>query len=200
LVLLLTVLFVSDCSPPARLAVGPVPAGVTVDARLQYYDISAASLAEIRQGMAREGPRASDGRVHSAVTRWHVSWKYQYQNPGVGGCELRQVHVRVSAIVTFPRWNPTAYPDSDLVAWWEQFNRGLAEHERGHALIAVDAGRQIVSALEGLSGGQCDALGIRANNIGSRLVSETIAKQDRYDLESRHGINQIRQAGRLREP
>lgn len=187
------------CTTTPRLAVGPTPAGVSVDARLQYYDISAASLAEIRRAIAREGVRV-DGRTWSAATHWRVNWRYQYDTRGVGGCELRQVRVNVRAIVTFPRWNPTAHPDSALLAWWEQFNRGLAEHERGHALLAVKVGGEIARALEGLRGGACDALGLRANEIGRRHVAETISKQELYDRETSHGALQIRQAGRLREP
>jgi predicted secreted Zn-dependent protease len=106
----------------------------------------------------------------------------------------------VSALVDFPRWNPTAYPDSALLAWWEQFNSGLAEHERGHAVIALEGGRQIARALEGLSGGLCDALGVRANEIGRRHLNETVALQQKYDSESRHGQRQILQAMRLRDP
>lgn len=193
------VCFVAGCAAPARLAVGPVPAGVSVDARLQYYDISAASLTEIRQGIARQGPRLN-GRTHSAVTHWRVNWKYQYHSRGVGGCELRDVRVHVSALVDFPRWNPTAHPDSALLAWWEQFNSGLAEHERGHAVIALEGGRRIARAFQGLSGGTCDALGLRANEIGRRHLNETIALQQKYDSESRHGQAQILQAMRLREP
>lgn len=191
--------FVAGCATTPRLAVGPAPPGVSVDARLQYYDISAASLAEIRQGIARQGPRL-DGRIHSAVTHWRLSWKWQYHSRGVGGCELRDVNVHVSALVDFPRWNPTAHPDSALLAWWEQFNSGLAEHERGHAVIALEGGRRIARALQGLGGGACDALGLRANEIARRHFNETTTLQKKYDSESRHGQSQILQAMRLREP
>jgi predicted secreted Zn-dependent protease len=176
-----------------------VPAGVTVDARLQYYDISAASLADIQRAMLRDGVRV-DGRTWSAVTNWNVRWTYQYASRAPGTCEINHVRVNVRAVVTFPRWNPTVNPDSSLLAWWQQFNRGLAEHERGHALLAVEAGNEIVRALEGLSGGACDALGIRANEIGQRYVSATRFKQEQYDRETRHGATQIRQARQLSEP
>lgn len=189
----------AGCATTPRLAVGPAPPGVSVDARLQYYDISAASLTEIQRAMARQGVRV-DGRTWSAVTNWHVSWTYQANPRGVGGCELHHVRVNVKAVVTFPRWNPTASPDSAMLAWWEQFNSGLAEHERGHALLAVEAGKEISRELEGLSGGMCDALARRANEIGNRYVSVTIRKQEQYDRETSHGVTQIRQAGRLREP
>jgi predicted secreted Zn-dependent protease len=190
---------IAGCATTPHLEVGPVPVGVVVDSRLQYYDVSAASLSEIRQAMRQEGPR-SEGRVWSAVTNWRLVWTYQYANRATSGCELRHVHVRVQAVVTFPRWNPTAEPDSSLVAWWRQFNAGLAEHERGHALIAVKAGGEIVRALEGMSGSHCDVLGIQANTVGERLLFAAIAQQREYDRTTRHGQTQIQQAGRLQEP
>jgi predicted secreted Zn-dependent protease len=187
------------CASTPRLAVGPIPPGVTVDARLQYYDISAATLGEIRQAIRQQGTRIG-GRPYSAVTHWRLSWKYQYNSRDPSRCALHHVRVYVSALVDFPRWTPTAQPDSALLAWWEQFNSGLAEHERGHAVIAVEGGRKIARALDGLSGGACDALGARANAIGRRHVDETRALQDKYDRESRHGQQQILQAIRLRAP
>lgn len=192
-------LLVAGCTSTPRLAVGPAPAGVNVDARLQYYDVSAGTLGEIQRALSREGVR-TDGRTWSAVTNWRVTWTTQFNPRGVSGCEIDRVKVDVRAVVTFPRWNPTAHPDSALLAWWEQFNSGLAEHERGHALIAIAAGRDIARALQGLSGGQCDALSRRANQIGGRYLAEAREKQQQYDAETRHGATQIRQAGRLREP
>jgi predicted secreted Zn-dependent protease len=197
--LAITSLIVVACATTPHLEVGPVPAGVVVDSRLQYYEVSAASLTEIRQAMRQEGPR-SEGRVWSAVTNWRLNWTYQYANHGTSGCELRRVHVRVQAVVTFPRWNPTAEPDSSLLAWWQQFNAGLAEHERGHAVIAVKAGGDIVRSLEGMTGIRCDLLGTQANAVGERLLFAAMTQQREYDRTTRHGQTQIQQAGRLQEP
>ena len=53
---------VLGCATTPHLEVGPVPPGVVVDSRLQYYDVSAASLAEIRQAMRQGGPRSDAQR------------------------------------------------------------------------------------------------------------------------------------------
>jgi predicted secreted Zn-dependent protease len=189
---------IAGCAAQPRLDVGLASPGVTVDAKIQYYDVNAATMAEMQRAMLRDGVRI-EGRTWSAVTNWNVRWTYQYASLGPL-CEITHVRVNVRAVVTLPRWNPTANPDSSLLAWWEQFNRGLAEHERGHALLAVAAGKDIVQALEGLTGGPCDVLGARANDLGNRFVSSTKSKQEQYDRETRHGATQIRQAGRLAEP
>lgn len=173
-----------------------MPSGVTMDARVQYYDVSAASLAELRRGMATHGPRIQ-GRAWQAATQTNFRWTYQYDRQGLA-CELRRVRVQLRTTITFPRWNPTAVPDSSLLEWWQQLNAGLMEHERGHAMISVETARAIVRELEGMSGLGCDALGTRANAAGQRLLRSSQQSQEEYDRTTRHGATQIERAGRLR--
>lgn len=186
------------CSTSTRLNVGPLPSGVTVDANVAYYDITAATLVELRRGMQQHGPRW-EGRAWSATTQSHFRWTYQYERRGVH-CELRRVRVQVRTIVTFPRWNPTAPPDSATLEWWHQLNAGLMEHERGHALLSVKTAGEIASAFERLSHPQCDALGELANRTGRDLISREREKQVEYDRTTRHGGTQIIQAARLLAP
>jgi predicted secreted Zn-dependent protease len=183
-------------TPPLEL--GPKPAGVSVEARLEYYDVNAATLAEIRRAMQQSGPRVQ-GRAWSAVTMWRYHWSYQYDSRGTL-CALRNVRVRMVTTIQFPRWNPTAEPDSALVEWWHQMNAGLAEHERGHAQLAMKTAGEIVQALDGMMGGRCPALGEQANAAGRRIVDAGNRRQSEYDATTRHGATQIQQARRLRDP
>jgi predicted secreted Zn-dependent protease len=185
-------------SNAGHINLGSMPPGVTMDARVHYYDISAASLSELRRGMAASGPRAQ-GRTWSAVTQTNFRWTYQYQRTGVS-CEVRRVRIQLRTTITFPRWNPTAEPDSSLLEWWHQLNAGLMEHERGHALISVDTANEIIRELEGMSGIGCESLGTRANTAGHRLMNISRQRQADYDRTTRHGRTQIEQAGRLRSP
>ena len=111
------------CASNTRLNLEPTPTGVAVDANVQYYDVTAATLAELRRGMQVLGPRW-EGRAWSATTQSVFRWTYDYEQRGVS-CELRRVRVQVRTIVTFPRWNPTAPPDSATLEWWHQLNAGL---------------------------------------------------------------------------
>ena len=137
---------IGACGAHTRLRLDPVPPGVIVDASIQFYDVTAATLAELRRGMVQQGPRW-EGRAWQAVTMSHFRWTYQYRQSGVN-CELRRVRVEVKTIVTFPRWNPTAPPDSATLDWWQQLNAGLMEHERGHALLSVKTAGEIARTLE----------------------------------------------------
>jgi predicted secreted Zn-dependent protease len=178
------------------LQLGAMPSGVTMDARVQYYDVSAASLNELRRGMSTLGPRV-DGRSFQAAAHTNFRWTYQYHRQGLS-CELRRVRVQLRSTITFPRWNPTVEPDSSLLEWWHQLNAGLMEHERGHVMVSVETAKTIVRELEGMSGLGCDALGTRANTVGQRLLRSSQQSQDEYDRATRHGATQIERARRLR--
>lgn len=191
-------LIAMSCSSSSRIDLGPTPPNVTVEAHWNYYDVNATSLSEIRRAIAAEGPR-SGGRTWGAVTSAALSWRWEYYRGNLG-CELRDVRVRVRTTITYPRWNPTGEPDSAVVAWWSQYNAGLAEHERGHAQLAVKAGAEIVKALDGMSGGNCDALSIRAGEVTRRINTAMRQQQVDYDLTTQHGGTQIRQAMRLHNP
>lgn len=187
------------CWTTPRLDLGPAPAGVTVDAQIQYYDITADNLAELRRALLTEGPRGSGGRRWAAATTWRMQWMYQFVRRDVG-CIIDRTRVRVTTIIMFPRWNPATMPDSALSEWWFQFNAGLAEHERGHAQLAVKAAGLIVQELNGLAGGACDALGLHANDTGRRINVDMQRAQAEYDAATRHGATQIFQATRLQTP
>ena len=199
LALLVSSLLLGGCaSNVGLLQLGTMPSGVTMDARVQYYDVSAASLNELRRGMSALGPRV-DGRSFQAAARTNFRWTYQYNRLGLS-CELQRVRVQLRSTITFPRWNPTAEPDSSLVEWWQQLNAGLMEHERGHVLISVETAKTIVKELEGMTGPGCDALGAQANAVGQRLLTRSQQSQVDYDRATRHGATQIERARRLHSP
>jgi predicted secreted Zn-dependent protease len=195
---LATLATITACGGHTRLNVGPVPPGVQVDASVRYYDVTAATLAELRRGMRLQGP-SWEGRTWQAVTQSRFRWTYQYGRIG-SSCSLRRVRVLVATVVTFPRWNATAPPDSVTLDWWQQLNAGLMEHERGHALLSVKTAGEIARTMEGMTHLDCASLGEQANRAGRRLIDLERRQQVEYDRTTRHGAIQIEQAGRLRDP
>ena len=186
------------CYRAPTLDVGPVPVGVTVDARLRYYDISAASVAEINRAIGRLGPR-DQGRAWGATTTWHLDWTYQTTRVGLDGCQARHALVRVRTEVTFPRWTPTAEPDSAMLVWWQQFSAGLAEHERGHAVLAVQAAGTLAREIEDQQA-ICGQLGMQVSAVAQKRILAVTRQQEEYDFTTRHGATQIRAARQLQEP
>lgn len=185
-------------SSVSMLNLGSMPNGVTMDAQVNYYDVSAASLGELRRAMLVLGPRA-DGRPWTAVTQTNFRWTYRFERMNAG-CLLREARLELRTKITFPRWNPTAEPDSVALDWWHQMNTGLMEHERGHALISVRAAGEIRRDIEGISAATCDLVATLASARANRRITQQRQEQAAYDLTTRHGATQIEQAGRLRHP
>ena len=182
-----------------HIDVGPVPKGVVVEARVQYYDVSAASLAELRRDMVRLGPRWQ-GRPYQAVTQSRFRWDYQPTQHESRLCTPGKVKVTVMTVVVFPRWSPTAEPDSATLEWWQQLNAGLMEHERGHANLSVRTAGDIVRSLEGMPPVACDALPSRVTEAGNQWLLADRRLQARYDADTRHGATQIERVMRLHSP
>ena len=197
----LAALLAAGCFSAPVLDLGPMPLGVTAETALTYYDISAGTLNEIGQAIRLEGPR-SQGRRWGAITTWNMSWQAQFHNIGgaFGGiCEARRVRIRVRTAINFPRWNPTAQPDSALLVWWQQYNAGLAEHERGHALLAVRGAGEIAKALDGMQA-SCAMINTQLSTKFNQMVLAINTRQVEYDLTTRHGATQIQRARALNEP
>lgn len=181
-----------------RLDVGRVPPGVVVDSHLRFYDISAGSLLEIRRAIGRLGPH-DQGRSWDAFTTWRFEWTYHATRAGAGACEARRPSVHVRTEVVFPRWNPIADPDSALLVWWQQYNAGLMEHERGHALLAIEGAGALAKELDGAHA-PCAQLPEVVRAIGARHIAVVTRRQSEYDSTTRHGAAQIQAARRLQEP
>jgi predicted secreted Zn-dependent protease len=198
--LIVALVALSGCaSHPSRLDLGKVPTGVVVDAQVQYYDVSAASLSDLRRAMVILGPRW-EGRSYQAVTESRFRWEYLPENKGPLACEPARVRVTVQTMVTFPRWQPLAEPDSSLLEWWNQLSVGLMEHERGHARLSLKTAGDIARSLEEMSAGPCNELEGRVSAAGERHISVERRLQSEYDRSTRHGATQVEQAARLRSP
>ncbi|MEX2179943.1 MAG: DUF922 domain-containing protein [Gemmatimonadaceae bacterium] len=168
------------------LDLGPSPIGVNVQSRVGYYDVSGATIPEIRSQVGAHGPtlRTRDSRRALAVTRHQMQWRYEYARDAPGGCQISDVKVRVDLAIIYPRWTPPATPDSVVSAWWGGLAARLKEHEEGHAILVLDSAGRIVRALRGMSGGSCDALGIRASRVAQRHYSEMRELQQRFDASN----------------
>jgi predicted secreted Zn-dependent protease len=103
-------------------------------------------------------------------------------------------------VVVFPRWSPTAEPDSATLEWWRQLNAGLMEHERGHAHLSVRTAGEIVRTLETMSPVACDTLASHVTEAGRQRLLTEQRLQARYDAETRHGATQIERVIRLHSP
>jgi len=174
------------CASAPRVDVPRVPPGVQLTSRIDFYDIPGSTVSALRADIMRSGPRIDD-RSWAGSTRWYARWNWQYAREGVNACALRRVRVNLDATMLLPRWTPEDAFDRDVLRWWTEFSGGLAEHERGHVLIAVDGARDIVRALEGMTNSTCDMLGNNANTVARRVVDRVSRRQAEFDRVTQHG-------------
>jgi predicted secreted Zn-dependent protease len=178
----------SACAGPGgfeRPALGPVPDGVSLQARPTYYDVTGDNRREILAQIREGGPLVvSTGRRAMAMNRYNLRWRWRYNTNAVGGCEIERVTVQVQMTLVYPRLISREPRDSALVVWWGQQTTRLKEHEEGHGIITLDASRQIVQELRGMRGGSCDAVGLRARDRASQINRRLRERQEEYDASS----------------
>ena len=163
-----------------------VPPGVRLSSRIDFYDIPGSTVNALRADITRSGPRIDD-RSWAGSTSWDARWSWEYDRRGISGCSVRRVKVDLNAVMLLPRWAPEESFDRNVLSWWTEFSAGLAEHERGHVLIALDGARDIVRAIESMSAASCEQLGNNANAAAGQVLERVRRRQAEFDLVTGHG-------------
>lgn len=198
----LTVAIVAGCSSATtteRPDVGHGRFGVTVDAPVTRYRVTAATFAEIQAEIRRHGPRIN-GRQWAGATSYNMRWTYVTRPNPLTGCELRDIRIALAAAITMPEWLPEEEADDETKLWWRRFERGLMDHEAGHARLAVNAANRLRDAMARLRAGDCATLQREANDLARRHLEQLRTAQESYDAETRHGGTQITAALRADGP
>lgn len=180
---------VASCAAPAQdTGFGPVPTGMTVRLKDDYYDVRGATAAELRRAMREAGP-TSDGRRWDGNARWNVRWRFRYGMQG-GLCRMSDVTVEYTSTITMPRWNPPANASAMLRRQWLDYERALRAHEEGHRNIGAEAAREVLRLIGTVTSPHCEYIAEEANGLGRRTVDAFRALQKQYDEETSHGRTQ----------
>jgi predicted secreted Zn-dependent protease len=179
-------LLLAACASAPRVDVPRVAPGVLLTTRIDFYDIPGTTVSALRADIMHSGPRLDD-RSWAGSTTWHARWSWQYDRRGISGCGMRRVRVDLNTVTLLPRWTPSETFDRNVLSWWTQFSANLAEHERGHVLIAVDGARDIVRVIESTSGATCDQVANNANTAAQLVVERVNQRQAEFDLATGHG-------------
>lgn len=173
------------------LATVPALAEPTISETVHYYDVSGATGREVRASLNREGPvSGNDNKRYDAVCRWHVYWKFRFRQRG-NACVITSVSTDVKITITFPRLKTDETTSPSLVKAFANYTERLMVHEKGHAQNAIDAARKIEAGILALpSEPTCDALRVKANDLGHAFVKEANQADIDYDRLTRHGATQ----------
>ncbi|TAN39832.1 MAG: DUF922 domain-containing protein [Nitrospirae bacterium] len=194
--------------PNIRPAFGPEFMG---DASYDYYPVTGRSFQEaVESAMAQGPPDQLDGKRYPGQTRWNLGWSYKFEaSHKREGSNLHafitiyDFAFRSDVTVLLPRLTPESkLPDHDLKLW-DNFVKGLLDHENDHVRITRDPGyqaealrkisavRELFIPYDPLPDPQVlvkDAVEAETAKIGYALIRTIKAKNDDYDRVTEHGL------------
>jgi len=164
--------------------------GISVSTYYVYYGITGSTPDELRAQMDRFGYTDELGHHWDAYTKWDVHWSYPYSTT-VGGCATGPVEVEVEVVFVLPQWDDPEKGPVDLAQRWNTYLAALQRHEDGHKDIAVEAGCEVLRALDSLAVyASCSELEQTADAIAESTLELYRQHEDTYDRQTDHGAMQ----------
>ncbi len=155
-------------------------------ASLEFYDIEARSLKELKEQLKLKGPRDELGKERHARTIWTISWSWK----GEWGVDFQRASSSYSARVILPRWINRDSAKAKLQARWDRYFQALAEHELQHVKHAAENYRAIAAAIRSAAQENPELSEAQANEVARAEISRIRLLDTRYDRESRHGYHE----------
>ena len=152
----------------------------------EFYDISGATLADLRAMMLKEGPKTTKGKRFNAMTRWTLRWEAEYKTVE-GTCRFDGLVVSLGITYHLPRLQ---YGGAQMVAF-ERFYNALRTHELGHGDISREgAGVLEREMLQLPPQVECAALTQEAKQLYTTRRAAIRLLHAAYDKDSDHGRTQ----------
>jgi predicted secreted Zn-dependent protease len=176
------------CGPDAKVIQvappgGPAPGMAPMDGtRVEYYDVSGASIDELAREMRAKG---ADGWAGTTWTdlKYHITMR-----PGPDGCRIDAVNATFDARVRLPRWAERSSAPPVAQQAWDALFAGLERHERGHVTIGQEAAGELERAVrETPAGGRCADLAAAAKGRADAVLAQLQRRQREYDERTDHG-------------
>jgi predicted secreted Zn-dependent protease len=178
----------ADSGASRMLGMQPVLPSVTQS--YEYYEVRGDNETDIRCDMTENGCRWDDGKKYDSVTRWSITWDYDY-NRGPASCSAASFKAAVSVTYRFPKWVHTDKASKELVDKWQRYIRNLELHEEGHRDIAVAAAANLTHAVDSLPPAvTCDDIDRSVKALSRSYMKKINQDQKAYDVRTVHGIKQ----------
>lgn len=165
----------------------PIP---TIDFSVEYYPVQGMSTDEINRSIFSNSPISISGQKYGAVTRNDFSTGFDRISTPQGGCEVRNVRVRLTSRVMLPQLvNSGQSPQ--VIHEWNRYIGALIAHEKLHANNAKLTADTLVARLFGLRGHlPCDKMAVSLNTAIDVLVARMGDWDKKLDHETKHGSSQ----------
>jgi predicted secreted Zn-dependent protease len=169
----------APAAPPSGAAWGPATLGA---ARIEYYDVSGASLEQLMAQTRARGTEGWAGHTHT-----HVAYRFTTQAVS-GGCRVDAVTVTLDAVVRLPRWVDRDAAPAEAQQAWDRMLARLTDHEQGHVQIGQSSADAVERAVrETEPGASCAEVTGRAKGRADAVLALLQRQQDDYDARTNHG-------------
>lgn len=166
----------------------PLPRGVSLQFREEYYGFTAANAGEVAEALSRFGPELAGERV-PAVSRQELHWDYQLSETN-GECRLKSAEVRLDITVVLPEWLDVAVRPAALQARWQDFEEAVRRHEDGHVSLYLEGARDLLRRIQRVPPGVCDTVQGAVDEQGRLSMEDYGERQSAYDRDTRGGQTQ----------
>lgn len=182
---------ITACIAGAACAVASsAAAGVKVNVKTDYYEISGKSGEALVDAMDRKGPKHGFLARAIAQTRYAIGWELEWVEKG-GNCRLRKVSGDLAITYVYPK--VTGRMDDGLARRWSRFIGGVRKHEETHGAIArqmVMAAEKAIARMSSTGDPGCARIRKEVKRRVDAVYAEYEAKQVRFDqIEHKDGGN-----------
>jgi predicted secreted Zn-dependent protease len=152
------------------------------------YPVAGQTATLIRQSLDRNTPVRPGGKPFDAYTKWDIDWQIGWTFDADGTCRMTAVTTTVRIRQTFPYLDNADDLPRQLADRWEGYMRALIEHEEGHAVLGVDAAREIEQQLSQMGQrSSCGRLEADANAMAREIIARYALLEAQYDADTNYG-------------
>ncbi len=167
---------------------GHLPPRITE--KTEYYEVRGNCEKDLVSEMRLKGPTLSDGRQYDSLTKWYVTWDYNYGR-APRSCTADSFRATIDIVFRYPKWVQTAGAPRQLSDKWNAYMKNLSTHENGHRDRAVQAVTELSRAVAELPpASSCAEIDRRVLALCSQRMQQLSTAEKQYDADTCHGIKQ----------
>jgi predicted secreted Zn-dependent protease len=152
-----------------------------------FHEVCGCSEKDLHCDLTQKAIKCQDGNKYDSVTKWKVSWDYDYHRAD-GRCSVDSFRLVVDITTHLPKWMSMQEAPRVLVDKWEVYIRNLMLHEQGHRDRVLDAVSNISNAVADLPPVRwCSDLDRQVRTLSGARLQQLITEQKDYDAVTGHG-------------
>ena len=186
MITLMLSLMAAGLTPAAAESYKDVKITPQTEVKMHFYDVSAASGADLQQRLLRTAPTSSAGRRAIGKAIYQLSWQLDMSQSE--HCQLYGVKVTTKVELTMPNWLQLSSLAAETQSSWNGFLSAMQEYEGRHKSIVQNAAKQIGEGVAGLAvNSSCQVLRTQADAIGYQTLEAAREQAARYQSETGKG-------------